>query len=229
MKTFLIILLFCSVANGLTLSDIRTEARLLSSDYQGTRQRYTDAQITNWINEGQRLADVFALCNYQMTSFDLAAGSTYYNLPTDYIMTRRVTSDLQVLPERSPASLDSRSAEWESQTGEPTYYFTKFSSRASIGFVPVPAVVGDTTTINVEYIGYSDVLSSDSDVPFDSIVEFTGFHHILSYFAAYKMNLIDGRVEIAGMFLQQYNTFLKEMQMKCVERPNYLPGLQPQK
>lgn len=226
MKALLLFLaLIPAQCAALTLSELRDDTRYLITDGPGTRQRFTNSQLTGFLNEGQRIVDMRTTCNYKAVSFDLAVNTTYYSLPSDFLMTRRVTRDNMELYEMTPAALDSRSSQWETSTGVPTYYFINFSSRTKMGFAPYPATVADTDTVKVEYMAYSAALSADGDIPFGSTSEFYAYHTALSYYAAYKAALIDDRVNLATIFLQQFEAFVTIMKEKCVDRPNYIPGL----
>jgi hypothetical protein len=164
-------------------------------------------------------------CIYKSFGFDLQIGTTYYQLPSDFKYVRRLTRDSLELKEMTPAALDGRSRGWEQAGGIPTYYFINFSSRGLLGFAPVPAVAGDTSTIKVEYFADATVMSSDSSVPYNSIAELTAFQPMLAYYAAYVMTNLDGKPTIAASYLQMYQSYLKLMTDKCVNRPNYLPSL----
>lgn len=212
-------------AHASTLGELRSDARSLITDAQSTRQRFSNSELNNWINEGQRIADIKTLCTYKAFSFPLVIGTTYYSLPNDFLQLRRVTRDFLAIQELTPAGLDGRSAEWENQSGLPTYYFLNFSSRTKIGFAPFPNATSDLATMKVEYMAYSKSLTLDSDIPFEGIVEFYPFHYVLSYYAAYKASIVDERYEKAKGFLESYTSMTDLMKSRCVERPNYLPSM----
>jgi hypothetical protein len=220
----LLVCLFGSTAIASTLSELRSDARTIVIDAQSVRQRFTDSQYNAWINEGQRIADMKTLCNYKAFSFPLVTGTTYYSMPSDFMMIRRVTRDYLAIMELSPAALDGRSAEWENQSGLPTYYFINFSSRTKIGFAPYPNASSDLATIKVEYMSYSRAMSADADVPFDGIVEFYPFHYSLGFYAAYKASISDERYDKAKVFMDTFATLTDSMKDYCVRRPNYLPS-----
>lgn len=226
MKYKILALLFISSnAFCLNRSDLRTEARLLARDTGTTRVRYTDTQINNLLAEGESQAISMSECIYKSFSFDLQIGVTYYTMPDDFKFVRRLTRDSLELKEMTPAALDGRSRGWEDAGGVPTYYFTNFSSRGLLGFAPVPAVTGDTSTVKIEYFSDVSTMTADSSVPYESIGELTAFQPMLAYYAAYIMTQLDGKPTIAASYLQVYQGYLKLMTDKCVSRPNYLPSL----
>ena len=181
----------------------------MANDDNSTRQRFSDTQINQFINEGQQLFDIESLCNYKSYSFSLALKTTYYSLPSDYINVTRVTKDYMQLPELTPEALTSRSGEWEDVTGTPIYYFINFSTRGKIGMYPYPASSSDLGTVRLDYIAYSSALSSDSDTPFNGYNEFSAYSYSLVYYAAYKMSVIDERTNLATIFFQQFDATTK--------------------
>lgn len=214
---------FCNVY-ALNFGEIRDSVRAIVNDSGTTRRRFTNTEVNLWINKAQRIVDEKTLCNYKSYVFDLSAGTTYYALPADYISIRRVTRSYLSLQELSPAALDGRSAEWENQSGLPTYYFTNFSSRTKIGFAPFPLTATDTATIKVEYMAYSSALVNDTDIPFNSYAEFYAFHPLLEYYASAWSCLVDERYEKAKALLELFNVQSELMKERCVMRPNYDPS-----
>jgi hypothetical protein len=181
--------------------------------------------LNNWINEGQRIADISSLCTFKRYTFDLVQGTTYYEMPSDFITIYRVTRDWLSLQEMTPAGFDGRSAEWENQSGLPTYYFINFSTRTHIGVAPVPSVGTDTATIRVEYMAYNVSLSTDTDIPFGGVVEFYPYQYGLGYYAAYKASVIDERDSKAKVYLDSFTALTKLMKDTCMQRPNYKPQM----
>ena len=67
-------------------------------------------------------------------------------------------------------------------------------------------------------------MSSGSDQPFDSVSELVPFHDAIPYYVAWKLTLMDGDVQRSTAFLAQFENYLKTMESRCKERPNYLPS-----
>ena len=225
-KYITLILFFVPVnCMALTLSDIRTDVRTIVNDSLSTRNRFTNTQLNYWINEGQRLADVKTRCNQKTYSFDLAAGTTFYQMPDDFIYVERLTRGRLYIQELTPAGLDGRSSMWETAGGLPTYYFVNFSSRSQVGFFPFPDTANSTETIKVDYVSYSTTLTSDSQIPFDTYKDLYGFHDLLTYYAAYKACMIDERYAKAKAYLETFTVLVDQMKTSCKDRPNYKPSL----
>jgi len=208
-----------------TATQLQGDARLLARDAgSSSRTRFSDSEVLNFLNEGQREVIARTKCIERSYTFQLVTGTTYYSQPSDFLTVRRVTRGNLVLSELTPAALDGRSRGWETATGKPTYYFTNFSSRGLVGFSPFPGTSVDTDTIRMDYFASATNMSSASDVPFNGIGELVDYHQILSYYAATRMVAIDGRVSLATLYAQIYELMLKQMGENCKMRPNYLPS-----
>ena len=216
--------LFIPTLKAETLSSLITEARVLSFDAQSSRQRFTDAQVTVFINQGQRKAIDASRCLQTSQSFLLATGTTYYALPSNYLSMERVTIGGLWMTQMSPAALDARSRGWETASGRPTYYFINFSSRSYVGFAPFPQTVADTDTIKMEYSISATDLSATTDIPYNSVSELTQYQHALAYYAASKMLTIQGLGSQAGAYEKEFNEVVAMMWKACRANPNYMPS-----
>lgn len=229
MKKYLsaILLLFVCVPSycSETLSNLITDARVLSSDASSsTRQRFSDSQVTEFINIGQREMLASNHCLQQNSVFSLLPGTTYYSLPQNYITITRVTIGSKYIPEQSPAALDGKSRGWEVASGYPTYYFVNFSSRGLVGFAPWPATSTDTDTVKVEYDIQANDLVNSTDLPFNGINELQDFHHTLAYYAAALMCQIQNLGTQAQSYMSLFQLGQKLMNDHCTERSNYYPS-----
>lgn len=215
-------------AGALTLSDLRSNSRLLVSD-SGTasaRFRFTTAQVDGFLNECQRESVAAAWPIIRSHNFELVAGTTYYSAPNTFLAARRVTWRNRVLTEKSPNNLD-LTKEWESVSGTPQNYFITFASRTMVGIYPYPADSTSTGTIKLEFYAQADDLSATSDVPFNGIREFYPLHHILSYCAASRMAAIDGQTNLAGFYLQVYSQGLSRLASTAMARPSNAVSITP--
>lgn len=222
-KLFLILLMaWPSLVQARTLSQLRTDARVLVSD-NGTRTRFSDSVINNWLNEGQRLLAARTMCFKTSVKMAMTARTTYYSMPTNFIAASRVVSADQALTEMSVAGLDGKSRGWEIATGQPTYYFVNFSSRGKLGLAPFPSSSEDGDPFKVEYYAYPDTMSADGDSPFNGNPEFTAHHHGLPFYAAMQMSLVDGRPDQAKAHLDIFMAYQQMINASCKDRPDYLP------
>jgi hypothetical protein len=226
---FIFLLLFpffgIQVVEAKIASTLIIDVRLMARDPSASgRTRFSDAQILDLINEGQRDAITNTLCIRKEYTFDTSSGTRYYSMPTDYITIDRVLHDDQKIEEKSPAKLDLASSEWETVTGEPINYFVNFSSRTKIGFYPYPVSGTSTATVKVEYYAQATELTS-TDTPFNSITEFIPFHSMLTYYSVAQMMYIDGLVSSADRYLQRYMIYRQSFNDYCRARPGYSPNV----
>lgn len=227
MKILLILFLGTS-AQALTLSDLRTNSRVLISD-SGTatsRFRFTNAQVNEFIAECERevVAQTFPLIVSR--SIELTVGTTYYSLPNSFLAVKRVTWRNRVITEKSPVALD-QTKEWETISGTPQNYFITFASRTLIGIYPFPADSTSTGTVKVEFYAQADGVSADADVPFNNVREFYPLHYILAYCAATRMAAIDGQVNLVPLYQQIYVQGLSRFASVALSRPSNNPSITP--
>lgn len=226
-NTILGLLLLLSPAHVFAenLSQLITDARVLAFDAaSSTRQRFSDTQITTFLNSGQRQAMAQTHCLMGSMSFQLSPGTTYYPLPTNFLAFRRVTIGSLYMTEMSPASLDGRSRGWEAASGHPTYYFVNFSSRGLVGFAPWPATATDTDTVKIEYEIQATDMASSTDTPYNGVSEMQDYHNALPYYAASLMTIVDGLQMQSQLYLQVFTANVATMQKRCMDRVNYLPS-----
>ena len=217
------LLLLAPLAGALTLSEVRTEARTLALDSGSTRQRFADARLTAWANEGQRQAVIEARPILKAGAFSLSAGSTYYTLPSDFLQMSRVTLDYALLPEKTPEMLDDETPGWQDDvsTSNPTNFYIDFSSRTLMGMHPVPTTTSGI--VRYEYYAQASALSADGDTPFNSITELIPYHYLLAYFTAARMAAIDGKASLATFYMAEFKAGIERMKMEAKKRPAQRP------
>lgn len=224
MSLVLLLVAAATAARSLTLSQLDTNARVLALDTVGSRQRFTDAQIFQWINEAQSNLIDYSRCLRQDIVFNLTQGVTYYSMPANFLFVERVTVGAKYLQEMSPAALDGRSRAWEVAPGYPTYYFVNFSSRAQVGFAPFPQAASDVDSVKVEYDVQATALVNTTDVPFNNSPDLFTYQYALQYYAAAQMTAIDRQMDRSAAYMAIYQTASQAMQTHCSLRPNYLPS-----
>lgn len=208
-----------------TLSQLITDSRVLGLDAaSSTRQRFTDAQITEFLNMAQRDAMSQTRPLQASISFQLSPGVTYYSLPTDYLSMTRLTVGQQYIQEASPAALDGRARGWQMASGYPVYYFINWSSPTLVGFSPWPAQATDTDTVRMDYFQNAADLVNSSDQPFNSVPKLTNFHHGLAYYAAAMMLINTTNQTMVQTYLSEYQATVAALKTRAMERPNYLPS-----
>lgn len=212
---------------ALTLSEIETEIRLRIKDTHTSRQRYTSAQLTNLVNEAQRdvINNTWAI--RKSTEITLIINTTYYSLPEDLIAIERVTYDRRNLPEATLISLDGESGNgaWENTGGRPQKYFQDSAQTDSIGVHPWPNSVTSTGTIRINYWAQAEDLVDATDEPFNGAFRFKPYTDLLILYPVYRVYLIEGEVDKASLYRQEYESRLAIMNERIGSKPNYNPGL----
>lgn len=226
-KLLIMLFFFSGVAHALTLSQLQTEIRLRVKDTSISRQRYSDTELTNLINEAQRDVINTTWATEKTYSFDTSVGTTYYAFPTDMIVITRVTSNNLLLPEATLIKLDADNpgVAWQTLTGSLLqYYYIDHSHASHFGIFPLPADTSSTSTIKLWYYDQSADLSSASDVPFDGHEHLQQYSDLLIFYPAYRIYTIEGDLDKAKYYRDEYESRLKIMNDKIAIKPNYNPS-----
>jgi len=231
---FLGLLLLSSNVFGLTLLQIRDAVRLRIKDVgiSSQRQRFTDAQLNEFINQTHRDVVNVTWAVKRSTTIVLVANTTFYAMPTDFITADRLVFDNRNFEEESVQGLDSRfnNADWRTTDGAPEIYFRDEQRPDDIGFYPFPDDSGNSTgTVVLGYFAIAPDLSSDSDEPFDSINRLQQYSDLLIYEPVYKVFLIEGEGDKALEYRQYYEKRLELMVSLEGQRPNWKPGFSSQR
>lgn len=223
MRTIFLAVFLAAPAQAITLSTMRTDCRVLIQDTGSTRNRFTDAQLLRFLNEGQKDIVQYAKPLRKPHQFELVAGTTYYAMPSDYLTVVRVTRSYQVIPEVSIQNLD-KQQQWQTVAGLPINYYINHSSRTLMGFYPFPGTTSSTGTIRMEYTAQATDLSSDADLPFNSISELQHYGYLLSFYCAYRASLIDAQISQAQAYYAEFKRGSDMLASDAFSRPNYRPG-----
>lgn len=208
-----------------TLASLITDARVLALDAaSSTRQRFTDAQITQFLNEAQRDAVAQVQPLQSSRQFDLVAGTTYYQLPSDYLSMARLTVGQLYIQESSPAALDAKSRGWPTASGYPVYYFINWSSPSLVGFTPYPQAASDLATVRMDYFQAAADMVLPTDQPYNGVPKLTNFHNGLAHYAAAMMLLNSGHAAQVTQYLAEYQASVAAMKVRSMQRPNYMPS-----
>ena len=229
MRRYLLIACFflAASAQALTLSEIRTEVRLRIKDTSTTRQRFSDTQINNIINQTHRDVVNLVWPIHKTQTISLVANTTYYTLASDLIQIERLRYDNRNLDEVTPTKLDSdyENSRWRELSGIPKAYFQEPGQPEQIGFYPYPnGNTGSTEDAILTYFAQANDLSSDSDEPFNAIDRYLGYSDLLIYEPVYKIFLIEGELAKAQEYRGYYESRLELMISLTGERPNYNPS-----
>lgn len=217
--------LIANTVHSATLAQLIQTARVLALDAGSTtRQRFSNQEITDFLNDAQ--SDSVAQTQPLQSSrqFQLVPGTTYYPLPDDYLAMARVTIAQLYMQEASPAALDGRSRGWPQASGYPVYYFINWSSPTVVGFTPWPAQASDTATIRMDYFQNAAEMVNATDQPFNGVPKLLNFHQGLAYYAAAMMLTNSGHQSMVQAYLAEYQANMAGLKIRAMQRPNYLPS-----
>lgn len=214
-----LLLPLCLVSSGycLNLSDILTRARIFLRDTatDPTRQRFSDPQLTFFINDGQKETNLKVWAVVNSTLITLSAGTTEYSLPADHITILRATMNNAPIVERTFSFLDESNTNWIADTGTVTEYYLRMDSsvvagvtRECIGVHPISTF---TATMILQYLAQPADLSASVDVPFSGYNRLFPFHQALAYYAAYRGDMAIGSVDEAAMYRREYDSIVNFM------------------
>lgn len=228
----LAVLVFCSsVSEALTLSELLTRTRVYLRDTQTSSQRFSDIQLTSFLNDSQKEANLRTFAVAASTRFYLTPGTTEYSLPDSNIVVLRVTLDNFPMPERTLSFLDDSNSTWVlDPAGTPQEYYIRTSSslvdgiaRESVGFHPVST---GTLRVDIDYLAQPVDLSQATDVPFGGDNKrLYPFHHILAFRSAYLGWIAIGDVNMAAIYLREYESLIPILEAVTKTRLSYNPNL----
>lgn len=227
-KLILSLLLVCSLFVegycGLTKAQITNEVRRLVQDSNGTsRERWTDLQISTFIDMAQD--EIFALtwCLEASTSIFSITDTTACVLPSDLFAVTNVYYDGKVLPEISLSKLDNVDENWHTaSTGTPTYYYITRTSVTWINFYLCPS---SSKSVDINYIQIPQKLVNDNDRPFNRNDKLSAFDYLIVLWIAHYCCLQEGKFDRATQFYNLYSIRIKDMRDSFNLKPNYNPNI----
>lgn len=219
--------LFGSVASALTLSEIRDQVRIRIKDSYADRERYSDEQLNSFINESHRDVVNAAWPILKRSTIALVTDQCYYEIPEDVIDISHIliTPTYVPLSEDSFEGMDSKSPGWFLATGRPSKYVQDDATPQYIRVHPCPnSVVTSTGNLIVYYFSQANVLSSDSDIPFNNQDRYLPYNDTLTLLTCYKIFLLEGELQKAQFCLQEYESRVSLMRDRIRSKPNFMPG-----
>lgn len=219
-----------SSAWSLNLSDLLTQTRIFIRDTatDPSRQRFTDSQLTSFLNNGQKEVNLRTWALVNSTSISILAGTTEYSLPSDEIMILRVTLGNVPLSERTFSFLDESNSSWISDTGIPAEYYIRTDSsvvsgvsRECIGVHPISTF---TSVMVVQYLAQPADLSSNSDIPFSGQLRMYPFHQLLAYYASYRGFAAISNIDDAAVYYREYMEMVSVLEGMTKNRMVFNPN-----
>lgn len=211
---------------ALTASEIISQARILLNDSSSDtgRQRFSDTQLLQFLNDGQREANVFSWVLRSSYTLTLTGGTTEYALPTDFLTTWRATLNGSKLDQTSFNQLDAESTGWQvARALRPTKYYVYLASTSVIGFFPAPTT--STGTVAVYYIQQPLEITSLSSSPWNGWLILSPYHSGLIYYVAYRgyMTLLNDKV--AMTYFNEWTLYVNSLKEATLKMPDFNPGM----
>lgn len=215
---------------GLQLSEVIQNCRidLRDTTADSNFQRFSDTQLTAFINEGQRDVVNRTWLIQSTYSFGLSSGTRFYPLPADFLIPMRVMLNNQRLQATAYNALDQNFTDWTKITSTSTAYFidTFMSTTTYIGFYPLPRFPTGESAVVLQYAQNPTLLSAATDIPFNGKNSLYVFHDILADYCALKGWLIQSRPDMSGAYGSLYSARVAEIKEGINRSPDYNPSSQ---
>jgi len=170
-----------------------------------TDDRFTDAEITRWLNRG--LEDIAAKTGYLLSSTtqNTTPSQRVYNNPSGCLWIDRIEYNDEVLPKNTKERLDihAQNSNWLAQSGAPKVWYVENESQFGIYKIP-----DSSYSLTIYYFSLDTTLSVGTDTP-----NLPSQHHLaICYFAAWKIKQAEGELDAMNSFKADYYDCLRVMQ-----------------
>lgn len=211
---------------GQTAADIITRARVLLNDTSSdsTRQRFSDAQLLGFLNDGQREAVAFSWVLKSSYTLTLVSGTTEYALPSDFVATWRVLYRDKKLDQTSLPELDANTVGWRNVAGIPQKYYIYLGATTNIGFYPAPST-GSAGTVVVYYYQQPADLTTTSETPWNGWALLTPYQSGLVYYIAYRGYSALHQADLATPYFSEWALFVNGLKEAASKTPDFNPGI----
>ena len=160
----------------MTEADAITRVReRLDESLGSSSQRYTTADLTEYIQDGARQYIAFTGCQYSRVTVTAEAYVQLYDLPCDFIQVERVLwkngSTFEPLEPVHFKDMDKQYYQWQRMTDTRARCYYRFSSRR-IGLWPTHTAAGEQYIVHYQ----QDIYNNLAKVPVedhDAIVDYT--------------------------------------------------------
>lgn len=234
---FLIVAVLSVPSKAMTLSTILTAIRqnIRDTSTDTTLQRYSDANLTNFVNEAQREFVNMTWCVEKSTTVSLSAGTTYYSLSNDFLATKYVTFKMSSGGVKIKLLAFSEKKVWDvepdyerSSVGPPDHYYVRYPGTAGtnsqIAFIPIPNSTSVGTAVVWYYYMPAD-LASGTDVPFDGFKKLYGYHFALVSHVSARIKMLEGKTDEATYYRSEFDRYMAIAADKILKQPDYNPSL----
>lgn len=229
-KVVLLGLLFAIVSpsHGMMVSEILSRVRSNIKDQStvvNNRQQFSDALLIQFLNDGQREANILAWLLQDQYTVTMASGTREYSLPIDFLATDRVLNNNVKLQQTSLNELDAVTPGWLAATGStPQKYYLYRTTSTVIGFSPKPYGIFTSTSVVIFYIKQPVEVTSTSDTPWNGWASLTPYHTALVYYVTYRASRVLEDKEMGDAFYQEWTNAIEQMRHGIYSMPDFNPG-----
>jgi len=228
LKHYFVILVFllASPSYGMTVAEILSRVRVNLKDQSVAtdRQQFNDTSLIQYLNDGQREANVLAWLLQDIYTITLVSGTREYNLPADFLSTSRVLHNNLKLEQTSLDQLDADSKGWLAATGAtPQKYYLYRSTYTLMGFHPKPTSP-TVTSVVVYYIKQPVEITATTETPWNGWNTLTPYHSALVYYVTYRAFRALEENDLANMYYQEWATSIEMMRKGIYSMPDFNPG-----
>ena len=229
--TFGLLFYAVSPSYSMTTAEILARVRVNIKD-QSTiynRQRFTDATLINFLNDGQREGNILAWLLQDRITLPIVSGTQEYNLPADFLATDRVLFNNVKLDQTSLSKLDTDTVGWAAATGAvPQKYYLYRATSTILGLVPKP-LNPTILTLTVYYIKQPLEITSTSQTPWNGWNSLTPYHSALIYYVTYRAFRVMEEPTLADPYYQEWANSIEMMRKGVYTMPDFNPGFSGQR
>jgi len=192
----------------------------------------TDTEKLIWFNNACQDIVRRTLCLRTSYTLDIAAATQEYDLSSSVLMIDAdggvcyydSNSVWQRLEAASMNWLDNNVTNWRSKTSDTlTGYYKKGQT---LGVYPKP-ITAKTDGLRVYYIAKPNVLSANTDVPFDDDESLTPYHTLIIAYSLWKAKQKRGKFTQAEVYKTEYYNGIVMMNREIHFEPDYQQVIRP--
>jgi hypothetical protein len=192
-----------------SLSDLRTDLRLLLDESDNSNTNFTDTELNGYLNKALRKTAVELEWPIAVATATTATSQAQYSLPDNFMLLLKVFVDGKPLDVTDLEDIAIIHPNYRSAAADiPTLAYRADNNQ--IGLYPPPNLANAGKTILMEYIKYAATITADADVPDLS----AAIQDLLPFYAALLAMLRAGNYKTADYFRGLYNAELKSLKPK---------------
>lgn len=214
---------------GLQLSDLLRECRAHLNDATSDTnfQRFSNQDLIDFLNQGQDDINDNVWVLQSTYTLDLAAGTTEYILPADFLTSVRVVLNNNKLIQTTRDNLDANTRGWQIAVATPTGYFIDNWSSTStyVGFYPAPKYSTYGGEANITYVQKATPMVNLTDYPFNGKAFLFQYHRALIHFCVAQGWDTINITSKSEVFRSLYANDIKLMLFNSQRMPDYNPSI----